>query len=694
MTGERTSDQSLIWITGPYSADGSKIQIRRAVVREGLGRLTETTVEFLWDRLDEELSTFLGKRMTIHLKGEGESGQDRQFIGTIVSVETLGVRRGKAHYVAEVRPKMWTLTLRRNSRVFQEMTTEQIVKAILEEHGVAEYEFKLNGTYKARTTCVQYRETDFDFVSRLIEQDGIYYHFDHSGTEDEKPVFCDGSGSHGPVPDDPTLPYIARDQSESQRGDHVAEWAKLQQIQPNKVTLSDWDYFRPGTNTQKNNIRKGSYSLEKGEVFDHPGMFVATGREADSSHDDDALGKHRARVWMESLAARFDLRRGAGTVRKLGTGLRFKIAEEEESDDADQLDDANQEFLVIDAVHYLQEQGGYEEVALRRDLVSDRVELPDGMQQDESNEGKQKKRRTLDMYASTFTAMKVEDTFRSPPLTAWPRIVGPQTATVVGPSGKEIHSDKFGRIRVRFHWSRKEDGTALPDAPTQDEHASCWLRVVTPWAGEGWGFVALPRVGMEAVVEFEEGHPDRPICTGMVYNKTKKQPYDYQSDTNWTQLGLRSNSSPGGGGFNEFMFDDKKDSERVYFQAQKDYEGLVKNDSTETIEHDKALTVENDSTTKINNNYTHTVKQNETREVSQGNLSVDVKAGTATIKAAQKIELICGQSKITMTPDKITVSALTLDMSGSIQAKLSSDVATDVLGSAMVKVQGGLVKIN
>jgi len=686
MTGERTSDQSLIWITGPYSQDGSKIQIRRAVVRERLGRLTETTVEFLWDRLDEELSTFLGKRMTIHLRGEGEEGEDRQFIGTIVSVETLGVRRGKAHFVAEVRPKMWTLTLRRNSRVFQEMTTEQIVKTILEEHGVTQYKFELREEFKARTTCVQYRESDFDFVSRLMEQDGIYYFFDHAGTEDETAVFCDGSGSHGPVPGEATLPYIARDQSESQRGDHIAEWAKLQQIQPNKVTLSDWDYFKPKTNVQTNKIKKGDYSLEKGEVFDHPGFFVATGRKADDSHDDDNLGKYRARVWMESLAAQFDLRRGAGTVRKLGTGLRFKIEEAEESDDADQIDDANQEFLVIDAVHYLQEQGGYEEVALRRDLVSDRVELPDGMQDDENDDGKDKRRRTLDMYASTFTAMKVEDTFRSPPLTPWPRIVGPQTATVVGPSGKEIYSDEFGRIRVRFHWSRKDDGTALPESPVADEHASCWLRVVTPWAGEGWGFVALPRVGMEAVIEFEEGHPDRPICTGMVYNKTRKQPYDYQSDTNWTQLGLRSNSSPGGGGFNEFMFDDKKDSERVYFQAQKDYEGLIKNDSTETIEHDKTLTVENDSTTNINNNYTHTVRQNETREVTSGNLSVDVKAGTATIKAAQKIELICGQSKITMTPAKIAIE--------SISVEIKASAMTEVVGSAMVKVQGGLVKIN
>jgi type VI secretion system secreted protein VgrG len=388
----------------------------------------------------------------------------------------------------------------------------------------------------------------------------------------------------------------------------------------------------------------------------YPGRFTTLGRDHQASAPDSASGKDRARVWMESLAARHDVRRGAGTVRHLGTGYRFFVHAEEVG--ADELE--RDEFLVVDAVHYLQEAAGYEEVPIRRDLVSERVRLPED---------------NRDVYSSTFTAIKAATPFRSPPVTPWPRIVGPQTATVVGQG--DIHSDALGRIRVRFHWSRKPNGDPLPAQPDIDDHASCRVRVVTPWAGQDYGFVALPRVGMEAVIAFEDGDPDRPICTGMVYDGTRKQPYDYGASENWTQIGLRSNSSPDAGGFNELMFDDKSGSERVYLQAQKDYEELVKNDAT----------------VQIDNNLTHTVKQDETREVTSGNLSVDVKAGTATLKAAQKIELVCGQSRITMTPSKIAIESTMIQVKGSAMAQMKAGF-TEVVGNATLILKGGITKIN
>lgn len=700
MAESKPHEDSLVWMSGSYKA--KDILLKRAIVREGLSKLTETTIEFQSKNKAVKLDAIVGQTMVVHLLAE--DGKERVFTGLCISVENLGFRDGYGQYVAEVRPWLWLLTRTQDCKIYQEKTAVQIIEDVLSDHGFSDYEKLLSETYKPRDYCVQYRETDFDFICRLMEEEGIYYYFDNKMAQNgiEKLVLADGVRGHSPVPFGSTLTYHARDNTDRRREDHIAEWAKEELLVRGKVTLNDFDFMGPTAKPKvTTTIEKGSHKHKDFEVYDYPGHY----------RKDSDLGKSRARVRMEAEAIRHKRWRGASSVRTLGTGNTFKLKDHPEKE-------ANAEYLVTDATHYIQIDTDFKDQDLRKDLHAKNTEFPEEM------EG--------DAYACTFGAILKIDQYRAPLTTDWPEISGLHTAIVVGPDGEEIHTDKYGRIRVQFHWDR--DGK-------ENEKSSCWVRVVTPWSGKNWGMVAVPRMGQEVVIQFEEGDPDRPICTGMLYNEDTMPPYNYPDDQ--TQVGIRTDSSKDvsdAKAYNELMFDDKADKEMMRVQAQKDHQMLIKNKSVVTIgvdevdagDHDddgslsqvvknhvtetiqegdhyvtikkgdeeikietgsQLLEIKTDKTQKIEGKHTKTVTGNDATTVKTGNLTVDVKSGKITMTAAIEIMLKVGGSSIKIDNSGVTIKGPIIKIQADGMAEMKSPLTT-VKGDGMLTLKGGITMIN
>ena len=700
MAESKPHEDSLVWMSGNYQA--KDILLKRAIIREGLSKLTETTVEFQSKNKAVKLGDIVGRTMNVHIMAEGNN--ERKFTGLCVSVENLGFRDGYGHYVAEVRPWFWMLTRTQDSRVFQEQTAVEIIKSIFSDHGFSNFEDKLSDTYETRTYCVQYRETDFDFICRLMEEEGIYYYLDNKMDKNaiEKLVLCDGVSGHSPVFGESTLEFHARDNTDRRREDHIAEWAAEETLTRGKVTLNDYDFLSPTADLKVNStIKKGNHSHADYEVYDYPGHF----------RKNTTLGGKQARVRMEAEAIRHKQWRGAGSVRTLGTGNTFKLTDHPDAD-------ANKEYLVTDAIHYIQVATDFSDTDLRHDLDAQNMDFPEEMKGD--------------AYACTFGAIPKQDQFRAPLTTRWPEISGLHTALVVGPKGEEIHTDKHGRIRVQFHWDREGK---------KDEKSSCWVRVVTAWSGKNWGMVAVPRMGQEVVVQFEEGDPDRPICTGMLYNQDTMPPFKYPDDQ--TQLGIRTDSSKDvsdAEAYNELMFDDKGGKEMMRVQAQKDHQMLIKNKSVLTVGLDKVdagdhdedgslsqvvknhvtetiqegdhyftiekgdeeikietgsqlLEIKKDKTQKVEGKHTKTITGNDATTVKTGNMTVDVKSGKITMTAAIEIMLKVGGSSIKIDNSGVTIKGPIIKIQGEGMAEMKSPLTT-VKGDGMLTLKGGITMIN
>ncbi len=744
MTVSKPIDDAIAWMSGDYSA--KDLQFRKAVIHEGMSDVSVISVSFQSKTKDLDLTQFIGKKMHVHLKTKSEKVRD--FGGLCMSVENLGQRAGVRQYVAEIRPWFWLLTKTSDCRVFQNMTTKDIIEKIFGEYGFTDYEFRLSEKYDQRQYCVQYRETDFAFICRLLEQDGVYYFFDtKSGSETpDQLILCDSKSAHDPVPEQAQVPFSARTNVDKRREDHITEWAAARNFTTGKVTIDDYEFFAPKAKKQTTEAAKSlSFPHKDMEIYDVPGRFRGEGNKPSdkpiTSETDRA--SHRARVRLEAQTVRHKVWRGASSVRTMGVGRSFNLTEHPDKD-------AKKEYLVTKAVHYVQSDMDVSDDPVDYDLKAQGVEIPEGL----ANYA----------YASTIEAIDIADPFRAPQMTPWPVMTGLQTAVVVGPKGEEIYTDDYGRIRVQFHWDREGK---------MDETSSCWVRVATPWAGKTWGFAAVPRIGQEVIIQFEEGDPSRPICAGMLYNEDN--PTFYSKKETSTQVGIRTDSTKGvndAQAFNEMMFDDEKEKELMRVQAQKDHQFLTKNISRIGVGLDKADTLKDynfknvkdgsmltvvkanmeeevqegdhyyyvtkgsqikeietdftktvkkgDATVTISKGkFTETIQQDHASTIKQGdrkidvkmgkktqtifgnydttvktgNMKVDVKAGQITMSAPMKIELKCGASKITMTPAGVTIDApmITLKGKGMIQAQAPM---TQVKGDAMLILKGGLTMIN
>ncbi|WP_102107684.1 type VI secretion system Vgr family protein [Oceaniglobus roseus] len=685
-----------------------------ARVEEGINFLTETTLEFVSTDREVDLKALLGSQIKVI---EGNAILSRIYPGFCVSAEFLGAPTGVAHYRAELRPWLWFLSRRRENRIFQEKTTIEIVQSVLSDYGFwGNVDNRISATLPARDYAVQYRETDLAFIMRLLEEEGVYFFFEMKDGV-QKMVLADDPGAHAAMPLIDPVVFRALDQSGHRAGAHVFSWSAGLVSTTGKVTLWDFDFEKPTADVSgASAIPLGDQPAEDLEAYGYPGHFR-----------DTSAGDVRARVRMEAEAVRHHVAHGAANIRYMAVGGTFDLADHSRETE-------NSAWMMTRATHLMR--------------LTDADNPPKGADT-LLDEGLSAELSGDDPYRVLFDVIPKDLQYRAPLVTPWPEIAGVQTAIVVGPSGEEIHTDKYGRVKVQFHWDRQGK---------KDDKSSCFVRVMTPWSGKNWGMIHIPRIGQEVVVQFEEGNPDRPLVIGMLYNADTMPPYAL--DANKTQSGIKTNSSKGGGGFNELMFEDKKGSELVRFQAQCNYRQIVKNNAEITVgletkkDGDMSLTVHNhlteelkegdhkftvtkgkqdiaikqDRTKTVEGNVTNTITGNLTEEVKQGdvkytinmgnenhqvkmgnvdykidmgnvttklglgNYSLKCDLGKITMEAMQSIELKVGGSSIKIDQMGVTIKgAMMAKMEGGMQAEVKGGLTAKLDGGLMTEVKGGLM---
>jgi len=545
----------------------------------------------------------------------------RPLDGLVAEIRQLPGDASADRYQLLLRPWLWWLNLASNNRVFQNLSTSDIAKKIFDAHGFSDYKLSLTGTYTAREYCVQYGESDFAFVSRLLEEDGIFWFFTHEDGVHTL-VLADNNDAFPAIPNGPALKYLGQDMGGRElHGIRSGQWV-LQAV-AGVYSANDYAFTTPTTALYSQaEAKAGPLTL-----YEHPGGYSEKSRG-------DALTKQRV-DGLRSQEQRFI---GESDCRWLVPGHYFTLSGHDD-------DSLNSDWVVTTVTH----EASHEH------------------------------------YRNRFEAIPKATTYRPPRVTAKPRM-HTQTATVVGKSGEEIWTDEHGRIKIQFPWDR--DGK-------NDETSSCWVRVVLPWTGKSFGMQFVPRVGQEVIVTFIDGDPDRPLVSGCVYNGDNTPPWTLPD--NQTQSGIKTNSSKGGGGFNALRFEDKKDSEEVFLQAQKDFNTNVLNDATVTIGHDETQTVQNARTRTVKDGDEKVTleKGKRTVEIQTGSDSLDVKdTRTVTVGGDQThktggnyTDKVSGDYSLTIDGDlTIKVSgAITLQSGASFSIKSGADLAVQASTSIAQK---------
>jgi type VI secretion system secreted protein VgrG len=530
----------LLELETPLGKDVLLLQELRGT--EGLSRLFHFRLKLLSTNSAIQYDKIIGKNVTIKLLLP-ESKE--RFINGYVSRFVQGHSDFRfTEYEMEVVPWLWFLTRTADCRIFQNKTIPDVITQIFSDLGFHDFSNKLQGSFETREFCVQYRETDFNFVSRLMEQEGIYYFFEHERNKHTL-VLANSPTMHKPCPIQSKVRYASLETQWS-REDLITGLSVTQELRPGKYALMDYDFTKPSTNlgvSVPSAIKVGDN--QKYEVYDYPGEYQTK-----------AAGEEYAKVRMEEEEAVHYVLRGESSCRTFTSGYSFDMQDHYRRD-------LNKTYVLTEVNHY---------ASVGHTYVSD-----------STDEG-------AETYSNTFECIPKSVPFRPPRVTPKPLIQGPQTAVVTGPAGEEIYVDKYGRVKVQFHWDREGK---------KDEKSSCWIRVSQPWAGKAWGGMWIPRIGQEVIVEFLEGDPDQPIITGRVYNAEQMPPYELP--THMTRSTMLSRSTKGGTkqNFNELRFEDKKGAEQVFLHAEKDLDLRVKNDAREIVLHDRHLIVENNQIEKV-----------------------------------------------------------------------------------------------
>lgn len=566
---------------------------------EGISGLYSFHLNLLSENHSISFKDIIGKNVTISIALA--DGKTRYFNGIVSEFsQSHAGESGKAdillsYYTATVVPWLWLLTRTTDSRIFQNLTVPEIVEKIFVEKKLKDFKLKMKDTYEKREYCVQYRETDFNFISRLLEDEGIYYFFQH---EDGKHtlILADDPGDHQPCPEQVTArcrPHEGGIYDE----DMIDTLLVKQEIRAGKYTLNDYNFEMPNTNLKTEVPSNQKLGPEEREYYDYPGGY---GKKSD--------GDRLANIRMQEEEARITTFHGTCNCRAFTSGYRFRLEDFYR-------DDMNNKEYVLTGIRY------------------------EGSQTYSTGDSEAEQ-----TYKNEFTCIPFDVPFRPQRRTPRPVLEGVQTAIVVGPKGEEIYPDKYGRVKVQFHWDR---------LGKNDENSSCWVRVSQVWAGTGWGAMFIPRIRQEVIVDFLEGDPDRPIITGRVYHGNNKPPYPLPAEK--TKSTIKSNSSQGGGGFNELRFEDKKGSEEIYLHGQKDWTIAILNDKNQTIGHDETLKVSNNRTKKVGVNQSETIGANKTIKVGANhtesigaNMTLSVGANKTDTTAINTAETIGAAKELTI----------------------------------------------
>lgn len=522
-------DNRWLAINTPLGAD--VLAVRSIALQEQLSRPFQIEAELRSEDGKVDFDKVIGHNVTLRLN-VGQKAT-RHFNGYVNRFVQVANQDAYASYRATLVPWLWFLTRTSDCRIFQQKSVPDIIEAVFQGHGFSDYKLKLSGTYAQREYCVQYRETDFNFVSRLLEQEGIYYYFEHENGKHTL-VLADSTSAHNAFPGYDEIAFLPQ-QKGAAAGEVIMDWVMEKEVQSVATALQDFDFTKPKTSLLASANVTRSHGMAQFERYDYPGEYV--------EHDD---GQRLADVRLAELQTQYETLRGQASARGLAAGHIFKLKNHPRPDQ-------NRDYLISSV-----------------SMQVDAGEFGSG-----GNAG--------EFFKCQFTCLDKTQQFRPARLTPKPIVQGPQTAIVVGTSGEEIYTDKYGRVKVMFHWDRYSKA---------DENSSCWIRVASEWAGKKWGAIHLPRIGQEVIIGFLEGDPDQPIITGCVYNGVAMPPYDLPAEK--TKSTLKSNSSKGGGGFNEIRFEDKKGDEQIFIHGEKNVDIRVKNDAKEWIGNERHLIVKKD----------------------------------------------------------------------------------------------------
>ncbi len=605
-----TQETHRISITTPLGKD--VLLLRGFSGSEAVSQLFHFDLDLLSENDSVKFEDVVGKNVTLHVNTA--EGKKRHFNGFVSGFSQGPQERRLTAYHAQMVPWLWFLTRTADCRIFQGQKVPDIIQKIFTDLKFHDFELRLSGTYSPRDYCVQYRETDFNFVSRLMEEEGIAYFFDHSDGKHVL-VLADDTSAYKPCPGQETARYSFRGPGATYEEDLVTEWHYQQEFRTGAWAQTDYNFETPSTSLAVTVNGKNPY-----EIYEYPG-----------EHNVRALGDRLAKIRLQEQTARCVVSHGAGMCRNFRSGFQFTLQEHYRKD-------LNEKYLITALRHSATHGANYEVGAAGGTGLT---------------------------YTNNFETIPASTPFRPRRVTPTPFVQGCQTALVVGPGGEEIYTDKYGRVKVQFHWDREGK---------KNESSSCWIRVSHPWAGQGWGAISIPRIGQEVIVDFLEGDPDQPIIVGRVYNAEQMPPFALPGKA--VISGVKSNSTKGGGGNNEISLDDTKGTELINIHAQYDQQKKVEHDErvnvghdrTEQVGHDETITIGNNRTEKVGVNETITIGSNRTEKVgSNENISIGSNR-TETVGSNESITVALTRTRNVGVNEMVNVGAAQEITIGGLQA--------------------------
>ncbi|HEY6945456.1 MAG TPA: type VI secretion system tip protein TssI/VgrG [Candidatus Acidoferrum sp.] len=527
-----TQEKRLLRLETPLGDDVLLLQTLSG--HEGISQPFHLTLDLLSENHSIVHKDIVGKQVTISVHHAGDD--QRHWNGFVSRFACTGGDNRFSYYHAEIVPWLWFLTRTADCQIFQQKTIPEIIKKVFQDHGFQDFQDRTQATYPQREYVVQYRETAFNFVSRLMEEAGIFYFFEHDQST-HKLVFADKPQVHKNCPVQYKTRFNYTPGGTFLKEDLVESWGAEQELRPGKYALTDYNFQTPNTSLMANVQTVAEIGGNtKYEIYDYPGI-----------HTKKSEGDDVTKIRMEEEEAVHHLVTGSSNCRSFASGYKFHLDEHPRKDQ-------NGDYLLTEVTHSASVGESYS---------------------GSGNGGGE-------TYTNHFTCIPAAVPFRPQRLTPKPVVQGLQTAVVVGPAGEEIYPDKYGRVKVQFFWDR---------LGKKNENSSCWVRVSQPWAGKNWGAMNIPRIGQEVIVDFLEGDPDRPIITGRVYNDEQMPPYALPDNMTRTTFMSRSTKGAGSANYNELRFEDKKGSEQIFLNAEKDMDHRVENQSREYIGNDRSLIV-------------------------------------------------------------------------------------------------------
>lgn len=615
----------------------NKLLLKSMSGREELGRLFDYHLVLLDPDKDVDPDKLVGTNVTVRL--QTESGKTRFFNGYIASLAFLGYEENAGVYHAQMVPWLWLLSRSSDCRIFQEKTVQQILQEVFStDFGFTDFQFKLSGSYKPKVNCVQYNETALNFVSRLMEHEGIYYWWEHKNGSHVM-IITDDMSQHQPHPDRPKIEW--RERAGILKEGYLYDLRVQKTVSTGAFATNDYNFKKPKQDLRSKLAKEKKHAAAKFEHFEYPGIFREGGD-----------GSNLAKIRLEEAQAGYESIDAMATARDMACGNKFQLTRAERTD----------------------QQRGYVITSTVLTISVDAYGTGGG---------------SGDKFECHLTALPDNLVFRPARISPKPLIRGPQTALVVGPPGEEIFCDEHGRVKLHFYWDRRSKA---------DDKSSKWVRVSHPSAGGGYGFMSLPRIGQEVVVEFLNGDPDQPLITGRVYNGENKSPYNLPADK--TRTVWKSNSTKGGGGYNELRFEDAKGKEQIFMHGQKDMDVRIKNVRKEHTGSSQHLIVGGSQFEKVSGDvhqevggaHKEKIAKDHHQDVGGNDLSkvanawqvtagqdVRIESGTDTeINTAKATSIVSGKS--------VVVEAMQITLKGA-----GGFITIDPSG---VTIQGVMVKIN